>query len=74
MFSSEKKNGQLLYKWVKQTRTIAVIQLIMGDSDDMRVYIGCIHHGRNNISYSPSTQKAKVHLKLVLKKDPEARV
>ena len=46
----------------------------MGDSYEMRVYIGCIHHGGNNISYSPSTQKAKVHLELVLKKDPEVRV
>lgn len=32
----------------------------------MRVNIGCIHHGRNNIFDSRGTKKAKVHLKLVL--------
>jgi hypothetical protein len=38
----------------------------MRDSDQMRVNVGCIHHGRNDIFYSSSAQKAEVHLKLVL--------
>jgi hypothetical protein len=38
----------------------------MRDSDYMRVNIGCLDHGRNNIFDSRGTQKAKVHLKLIL--------
>ena len=47
-------------------RTIGVIKLIVWDSDQMSVDIGRIHHGRNNIFDSRGTQKAKIHLKLVL--------
>ena len=39
----------------------------------MRVNIGCVRHGRNNIFDSRGTQKAKVHLKLVLEKYPEVK-
>jgi hypothetical protein len=53
---------------VNKTRTIGVIQLIIRYSDQMRVDVGCVHHGGNNVFESPGTQKAEVHLKLVLGK------